>query len=180
MCSEAKEEKDEKNGEKLTLELELLTLKNEVKLLESELEEERKKYNEIKNKMDYLTADFENFRKRVEKDKFNATLGEKERIIRKILPLVDELELATKMVNDSNDPLAKGLKMVLDKFIMFLREEGFEVIETVSKPFNPNMHESLDGKVERIVTEEVRKGFMFMGKVIRPSIVKVGNGGGKE
>jgi molecular chaperone GrpE len=180
MSSEAREEKTEKNGEKLSLELELLTLKNEVKLLKSELEEERKMYNEVKNKMDYLTADFENFRKRVEKDKLNATLSEKERIIRKVLPLVDELELATKMADKNDEQLAKGLKMVLDKFIAFLREEGFEIIETVGKPFNPNFHESLDGKNEGIITEEVRKGFMFMGKVIRPSIVKLGDGGEKK
>lgn len=177
MSSEAKEEK---NGEKLSLELELLTLKNEVKLLKSELEEERKKYNEVKNKMDYLAADFENFRKRVEKDKLNATLSEKERLIRKVLPLVDELELAAKMADKNDEQLAKGLKMILDKFFAFLKEEGFEVIETIGKPFNPNFHESFDGKSEGIVTEEIRKGFMFMGKVIRPSIVKLGSGGEKK
>lgn len=176
MSSETKEEKVEKS-ESLSLELELLTLKNEIVLLKSELEEERKRYHELKNKMDYLTSDFENFRKRVEKDKLNATMSERERIIRKFLPLIDDLELATKMTNKDNEQLSVGLKMILDKFFATIREEGFEVIETLGKPFNPNFHESLDGKNEGMIVEEVRKGFMFMGKVIRPSIVKLGEGG---
>jgi molecular chaperone GrpE len=153
---------------------------SEVKRLEKALREEHEKSSEYLNRLKYLQADFENYRKRMEtKISEVAQLG-KEKLIVNLLSVVDELELALRSGGESENKqvLLEGVEMTLKNMYATLEHEGLAKIEAVGKPFDPKLHEVLmkvptkeHGEGE--IIEEVRKGFMFRGKVIRPSIVKI-------
>ncbi|GBC75783.1 Protein GrpE [archaeon HR06] len=152
-------------------------LQRHVEELTKMLEQERKNHEELKNKFLYLSADFDNFIKRVEKERESMILKERERVLTKFLPIVDDLEILMSIVKE--DSLKEGVKMIRDKLYNLLKEEGFETIEAIGKPFDARYHEVLEGG-EGVVVQELRKGFTFMGKVIRPSMVKLEKGGRNE
>ena len=146
---------------------------------------ERKFFNEkIEELTDRLTrqmAEFDNFRKRTEKEKANMyAIGAKD-IIEKILPVVDSFErgLAT-VENPEEDPFADGMNKVYKQFTTALDELGVTVIEAVGKEFDPNLHNAVmhvedEEAGENIVVEEFMKGYMYKGSVVRHSMVKVAN-----
>ena len=147
-------------------------------------EKKDKKDEKIEELTDRLTrqmAEFDNFRKRTEKEKANMyAIGAKD-IIEKILPVVDSFErgLAT-VENPEEDPFADGMNKVYKQFTTALDELGVTVIEAVGKEFDPNLHNAVmhvedeeDG--ENIVVEEFLKGYMYKGSVVRHSMVKVAN-----
>jgi molecular chaperone GrpE len=144
------------------------------------LEEEKKKAEDYLNRLKYLQADFENYRKRVEKERGETLNREKTRLITRLLVILDELELAIKNGKNAQnkDTLVEGVEMVFNKFQKLLCEEGLCEIEALGKPFNPELHEAAlivqtDNHPNNTVIEEIRKGFMLNGKVVRPSSVKV-------
>ncbi|MEM3637893.1 MAG: nucleotide exchange factor GrpE [Conexivisphaerales archaeon] len=149
--------------------------------LQEELDKEKKRADEYYKRLQYLQADFENYRKRIEKERMeDAKIGEL-RLIVKILGLLDEFELALEAMKKSDDKqqVLKGLEALYGKFINLLNKEGVQSIPALGMDFDPSIHEvvgsvpvetSMVGKV----VEEVRKGFMFEGKVLRPSAVKIG------
>ena len=126
-------------------------------------------------------AEFDNFRKRTEKEKANMyAIGAKD-IIEKILPVVDSFErgLAT-VENPEEDPFADGMNKVYKQFTTALDELGVTVIEAVGKEFDPNLHNAVmhvedEEAGENIVVEEFMKGYMYKGSVVRHSMVKVAN-----
>ena len=147
-----------------------------------------KKEEAFKAKIDELTdrltrqmAEFDNFRKRTEKEKANMyAIGAKD-IIEKILPVVDSFErgLAT-VENPEEDPFADGMNKVYKQFTTALDELGVTVIEAVGKEFDPNLHNAVmhvedEEAGENIVVEEFLKGYMYKGSVVRHSMVKVAN-----
>ncbi|WXG39595.1 MAG: nucleotide exchange factor GrpE [Candidatus Freyarchaeum deiterrae] len=169
-----KESKDKKGKKEIQDEA------KEMKLLEKSLEEEKKRAEDNLNRLKYLQADFENYRKRMEKEKGEILNREKARLITKLLVVLDELELAIKNGKDAEDKetLVEGVEMVFNKFQKLLCEEGLCEIEALGKPFNPELHEATltvqtEDHPHNTVIEEVRKGFMLNGKVVRPSTVKV-------
>jgi len=148
--------------------------------LRKELELEREKVKDYVNRLMYLQADFENYRKRVNKDIDEITKYGSQRLIVKLLPVVDELEYAIEVGKNSNGNkgLLEGVEIVLKKFYEEMGREGLSKIYAIGEPFDPSKHEA----VEKIATEEfkegtvigeIRKGFMFKARVIRPSLVKV-------
>jgi len=152
----------------------------EMELLEKSLEEEKKRAEDYLNRLKYLQADFENYRKRMEKEKGEIVNREKMRLITRLLVVLDELELAIKNGKDAEekDILVEGVEMVFNKFQKLLCEEGLCEIEALGKTFNPELHEAslmvqTDDHPNNTVIEEVRKGFMLNGRVVRPSTVKV-------
>lgn len=159
--------------------------KGEVKIedlesLKKALEEEKKKADDYLNRLKYLQADFENYRKRMEKEKAEILTREKTRLITRLLVVLDELELAIKNGKNAQDKvtLVEGVEMVYNKFQKLLFEEGLCEIEALGKPFNPQFHEAAlvvqtDAHPNNTIIEELRKGFMVDGKVVRPSSVKV-------
>ena len=103
-----------------------------------------------------------------------------EKLIESVLNVVDDLERAieTGRKTDSTGALLEGVEMVYKNLYAILEREGLTRIEAVGKPFDPNMHEILakvptDNHEDGIVIEEARKGFMFKGKVMRPSVVMI-------
>ncbi len=144
------------------------------------LKQEREKSSEYLNRLTYLQADFENYRKRVEKSLREVAQLSKEKLIVNLLNVIDELELALRSGRATEDKqaLIEGVEMTLKKMDTALAEEGLAKIVAVGKAFNPEKHE-LVTKVptknhnENVIIEEVRKGYMLKDKVIRPSMVKI-------
>lgn len=151
----------------------------ELETLRKALKEEREKTEDYLNRLKYFQADFENFKKRMERERVLTIALSNERLITNLLSVIDELELAVQ-AGEAGDKatLLNGVKMTLKNLYETLSHEGLTVIESVGKPFDPGRHEAIEGipaegHAEGVILEEVRKGFMLKGKVIRPSIVKV-------
>ena len=144
-----------------------------------------KKYEKIEELTDRLTrqmAEFDNFRKRTEKEKSQMyEVGAKD-IIEKILPVVDNFERGLDAVKeeDKEDPFVQGMEKVYKHLLTTL--EGIEVkpIEAVGQPFDPNFHNAVmhvedENFGENIVAEEFQKGYTYRDSVVRHSMVKVAN-----
>ena len=139
------------------------------------------KIEELTDRVTRQMAEFDNFRKRTEKEKSAMyEIGAKD-IIEKILPVVDSFErgLAT-VENPEEDPFADGMNKVYKQFTTALDELGVTVIEAVGKEFDPNLHNAVmhvedEEAGENIVVEEFMKGYMYKGSVVRHSMVKVAN-----
>lgn len=153
---------------------------NKVKNLQKALKDECERSREYLNRLKYLQADFENYRKRVEKEICDTIQVCNEKLIMNLLNVIDELELAlhSGKQTENKQALLKGVEMTLKKIYDTLEQEGLAKIEAVGKSFDPRLHEVVM-KVptkeydQNIVIEEVRTGYMLRGKVIRPSMVKI-------
>lgn len=153
---------------------------NKTKKLQKALKEERERSNEYLNRLKYLQADFENYRKRMEKEIRETAQVSNEKLIVNLLSVVDELELAlcSGRETENKQALLEGVEMTLKKMYATMGQEGLARIEAVGKSFDPKLHE-VAMKVptkehdENVVIEEVRRGYMLRDKVIRPSMVKI-------
>lgn len=151
-----------------------------VKSLEETLEAEQKKSNDYLNRLKYLQADFENYRKRVEKEVQQAVQRSNEKLVACLIGILDDLEKAVSAgeTTENKTALLEGIKMIHKNLDKLLEKEGVERLECVGQAFNPDLHEVLAQVPTKdhqsgTVLEEARKGFMFKGKVLRPSIVKI-------
>ena len=145
------------------------------------LEVEKRRSEDYLTRLKYLQADFENFKKRSDRQIEEAKKYCTERLVTQLLDVQDELEMALKTAQtaDSAKPLIEGVQMTLKKLRKVLEQEGVSPIECeAGNVFNPACHHAVSA-AERddveacVVTEEVRKGYKMKDKVIRPSIVKV-------
>lgn len=154
-------------------------MQGELQRITSQLEDERKKSGDYLTNLRYLQADFENYRKRMDREFREVEEFSTSGLVNKLLPVLDDLDLAVATAEKSPETsgFLEGLEMVQKRLMATVKSEGLEPIEAVGKPFNPELHEAVD-KVqgsgdEDTVVEEVRKGYMFKGRVLRPSMVKV-------
>jgi molecular chaperone GrpE len=145
------------------------------------LEAEKKRSENYLTQLKYLQADFENLKKRSDRQIEEAKKYCTERLVIQLLDVQDELELALKTAQsaDSAQPLIEGVQMTLKKLRKVLEQEGVSPIACEEgKAFDPSCHHAVaaaerDDVEECVVVEEVRKGYKMKDKVIRPSIVKV-------
>ena len=164
---EAKEDAEKKTGKKL---------------FGKKKDKKDEKIEELTDKLTRQMAEFDNFRKRTEKEKSQMyEVGAKD-IIEKILPVVDNFERGLDAVKeeDKEDPFVQGMEKVYKHLLTTL--EGIEVkpIEAVGQPFDPNFHNAVmhveDEELgENIIAEEFQKGYMYRESVVRHSMVKVAN-----
>ncbi len=155
-------------------------LEEEIKVLEKELKDKNELAQEYLKRLQYLQADFENYKKKVlkERDEFSKYANEK--LIFKLLEVLDNLERALSSAKDSGGkkPLIKGVEMVLKQLQGILGWEGVTPIKALGEVFDPHKHEAVmavtTGKYpENAVVEELQKGYSLKSKVIRPALVKV-------
>ncbi|TAH74782.1 MAG: nucleotide exchange factor GrpE [Anaerolineaceae bacterium] len=147
-----------------------------------ELAAKEEKILELNDRLMRSMAEFDNFRKRSEKEKSQMyDLGVKN-IIEKILPVIDNFERGLDSVNeaDRDSPLVQGFNMIYKQLMTTMDEIGVKVIEAVGNEFDPNFHNAvLHGEDEEfgenIVSEEYQKGYMYRDTVVRHSMVKVVN-----
>lgn len=135
---------------------------------------------ELTDKVRRQMAEFENFRKRSEKEKSQMyEIGAKS-ILEKILPVVDNFERGLADKEDSEDPFAQGMQMVYKQMMTCLEEAGVTPIEALGAEFDPEYHNAVmhvedEEAGENVVVEEFQKGYMYRESVIRHSMVKVAN-----
>lgn len=140
------------------------------------------KIEELTDRVKRQMAEFENFRKRTDKEKSAMyEMGAKD-IIERILPVIDNFErgLATVPEDAKETPLAEGMEKIYKQFRKTLEEAGVKAIEAVGREFDPNYHNAVmhvddDSLGENIVAEELQKGYMYRDSVVRHSMVKVAN-----
>ena len=152
---------------------------NQISQLEDALDHEREKSEDLLRRLQYLQADFENYRKRVEKEVGDVKRLSNERLLSDLLTVKDELDLAFAKAreNKQNPVLLEGVGMVQKRLQNILSKEGVERVPGEGSMFNPDYHEAalrvVSDEDEGTVVEEVRAGYMMKGRVLRPSIVKV-------
>jgi molecular chaperone GrpE len=152
----------------------------EIQALRKSLEEEKNKAEQYLTSLKYLKAEFENYQKRTAKDMDELVKRGSERLARKLLNVVDDFETtikASKAVGESSK-LLSGVEMIQRELMKILRSEGIERIDAVGKKFDPELHEAMmvtktDKCPQDTVVEELRPGYMFDGRVLRPSMVSV-------
>ena len=128
-----------------------------------------------------LLADFDNFKKRTARDREDTYRYAEADIIGGILPAVDNLALALGAAGDSDDPFVKGVKLAYDSFLASLKERGAEPFDSVGKPLDTGTMEAIaqlpsDSVEEGKVSNEVKRGWMLKGKVLRAAQVVVSAG----
>jgi len=137
---------------------------------EMECEELKKQVEEYKNKYLRALADYQNFEKRVGKEKDGIRINANRQLIIKLLSFHDGLEKAEVFIKDKN------LKLIKDNYLKLLKDEGLEEIEVMGKEYDPYIAEVIDmvkGEKENIVVEVLRKGYKLNGQIIRVAQVKV-------
>ena len=140
------------------------------------------KIEELTDRVKRQMAEFENFRKRSEKEKSTMyEMGARD-IIERMLPVIDNFErgLATVPEDEKGSPIAEGMEKIYKQFQKTLEEAGVKPIEAVGQEFDPNFHNAVmhvddDSLGENIVAEELQKGYMYRESVVRHSMVKVAN-----
>lgn len=148
--------------------------------LKAQLAEGKVGDTELLNRLKYMQADFENYRKRTEKEMREIEENSSKSLVVRLLSVLDELDLAVKHAKDDagRTELQEGVEMVRKNMYSVLESAGLRKIDSVGEPFDPSKHEAV-AKVQEsspgadIVVEELRTGYTFRGHVIRPSMVKV-------
>lgn len=140
------------------------------------------KIDELNDRLMRLMAEYDNYRKRTEKEKsLMFEMGAKS-IVEKIIPVIDNFErgFATVSDEDKDNPFVMGMDKVYSQFVTSMEEAGVTAIDAVGKEFDPNIHNAVmhvddDSLGDNIVAEELQKGYMYKDSVVRYSMVKVAN-----
>ena len=169
---EAAKEKTEETAEK-----KIFSKKKDKKT--EKLEEKLAEYEDLRVRQ---LAEFENFRKRSEKEKAQMFEIGAKTVIEKLLPVIDNFErgLAAVTEDEKETPFAQGVELVYKQLLTSFDELGVKPIEAVGKEFDPNLHNAVmavddDSLESGTVAEEMQKGFMYKESVVRHSMVKVVN-----
>jgi molecular chaperone GrpE len=145
----------------------------------SDLESARREAAEYLDHLRRLQAEFDNYRKRVLKEQTQAIELASEPVMRRLLEVLDDFDLALMAAADKPDfdRFLHGVELVYAKLADSLKAEGLQKIEAAGKPFDPAMHEALlqtgDGDGEPVVADVLRPGYTLRGRVIRPAGVRV-------
>jgi molecular chaperone GrpE len=154
--------------------------KSEIEKAEEKISELETEVKESQDKFLRKVAEFENYKRRSENDQFNLITYGAESFIVKLLPVVDDFERSLQHIDSANnsDSIKEGIKLVYDKLIKVLDEQGVKKMESVGKPFNVDYHDALmqrkDENAEpHTVLEEIEPGYIYREKVIRHAKVIV-------
>lgn len=153
-------------------------LRREIEFLNSELEKEREVSEKNLSKLRYLMADFDNYRKQMQKQMESKIEENRGQLFIKILKIYDDCVLALETLKngqyDSN--VVGGIQGIIINFESFMREEGMVEIEGMNTPFDPNVHDAIGFVTNELapdntIVQVVRKGYLLNNKVLRPSSV---------
>lgn len=128
-----------------------------------------------------LKADFENTKKRLERDKLDSIKFANERLLIEILPIVDNLDRAMASLDEGHDPekVKKGLHIAQEELHQVLEQHGVQVVKSVGLPFDPEFHEAVAvaadaGDVaDGTIVDEIQRGYLLNGRLLRPSRVRI-------
>jgi molecular chaperone GrpE len=153
-------------------------LSAEIEALEKQLEEAQSKAAEYKDGWMRSQAEFQNYRKRIERDNEMMYASMKGDIIKKVLPVLDDLERALQNRPSDSGAWVSGIELIQKKLLSILESEGVKRIEAVGAAFDPNFHEAIShepivGVKSGHVIAVVQNGYMLGERVIRPALVRV-------
>lgn len=153
------------------------TLEGQLAAVTAERDQLKAEKDELHDRALRARAEFENARRRAERDRLDYLQFAAMELVKDILPILDDFERALK-VQTTDSEYAKGVELIYQRMYETLKKLGLEPIEAKGKPFDPNLHQA----VERVHTEEAedmtvldefQRGYNFRGKLLRPSMVKV-------
>jgi molecular chaperone GrpE len=170
-------------GEVIEKEEEPSKPETEVDLLKERLAENEEQVKELEDRLLRLAAEFDNYRKRTNKEFSYLVKNANEKLILQLLDTLDNFQRALNSAKTSSDyeNFHKGVELIYTHMKDLLTKEGLKEIETIGKPFDPNFHEAVtqaasDEYDEGIVMEEIGKGYMLNGRLLRASKVVVSKG----
>lgn len=146
--------------------------------LRSQLRAQESSQEELLSRLQRLQADFDNFKRRTEKEKEEIVATASSSVVEKILPVLDNFERAAATEVGDEAAFREGMDMIFNQLTTVLGESGLEPCNAVGCPFDPNLHHAVfmvddDSYEDNTVVEELQKGYLLSGKVIRPAMVKV-------
>lgn len=158
-------------------------LSGKVEIERSEYEKlcaEAKELNEVKDAFLRKAADLDNVRKRLAREKEEFVKFANERLMKDLLPVIDNLERALLAAGgaegDNSHPIVSGVDLVKKQFINYLKDHGLTKIDAVGKPFDPSLHEAISKREskdypDQTVLEEIEGGYLLNGRLLRPAKV---------
>jgi|RhiMethySRZTD1v2_1073278.scaffolds.fasta_scaffold947304_2 molecular chaperone GrpE len=170
-----------KPNQNLETELSIEDVTAELKETRDDLEHYRKLYDDTFNKLKYSLADFDNYRKNIEKQNALRILSVKADILSTVVNLREDFlrALDTLKHHKVDISILEGLTNILKNIDLFLEKENVLEIKALNRVFDPNFHEIIgfsyveDDAEENIITKEIRKGYLLNDRVLRPSLVEV-------
>jgi molecular chaperone GrpE len=158
----------------------IIHLENQLSQTEEERQKAKEEADNNLNKLRYLMADFDNYRKRMERQVESKINQGKAELILKFVSIHDDLSRAVETAKQgkSEQVVIEGLEGILRNVENLFDAEGVKEIETTGTPFDPNIHDAISFKFDDTVPEntviaEIRKGYMISDKVLRPSLVEI-------
>ncbi|HZK85522.1 MAG TPA: nucleotide exchange factor GrpE [Desulfosporosinus sp.] len=150
--------------------------------LEAQLVKAEARAEDHYGQLQRLQADFDNYRKRTQKEKVELIKYASERLVGELLPVLDNFDRAVSAgkINPDFTSFSQGVEMILRQMQTALSKEGLKAMDVVGQPFDPNLHEAVlrvasEEHPENTVVEELQKGYYLKDKVLRPCMVKVSN-----
>lgn len=147
-----------------------------LQLLLGELRDARAEASSYLDDLKRVAADFDNFRKRAQRERTEIIERASERVLKALLPVLDSFDaaLAIEPQTETERKLLDGMRNTYNLLLDVLRKEGLEVIPTWQEPFNPEIHEAVispEGGGDLVVSQELRRGYTLGGKVVRAALV---------
>lgn len=157
-----------------------LSLEEQLQEKVAENEKLKAELDEAKNKVLRAHADFDNLRRRTNKELEDSRKYRSQSLLDDLLPVLDNFERALQVESndDNTNSILKGMNMVYNQLLEAAKKEGLEEIEAVGKEFDPNFHQAVmqvedENHESNIVVEELQKGYKLKDRVLRPTMVKV-------
>jgi molecular chaperone GrpE len=157
--------------------LPVLTPEAQIAALAAERDQLAAEKADLKDRLLRTLADFDNFRRRAERDRSEYVQYAATEMVRDLIPILDDFRRAMK-VETADKEYAKGIELIDQRLFEALKKAGLEPIEAAGKPFDPNLHQAVvrvqsEEFPDQTVLEEFQSGYNFKGKLLRPAMVKV-------
>ena len=142
------------------------------------LVEAREQIAELNARVLRLTADYDNYRKRAQRDKEDVRQFANQGLLEKLLPVLDNFEMAITAVKEADPSIKDGVQMIYDQLFSVLKDSGMEPIDAMGEAFDPNFHEALSQEEtadanEGTVVQQVQRGYKLNDRLVRPARVVV-------
>ncbi len=140
-------------------------------------DEKEKELKECKDQLLRLRAEFENYKKQLDRQYSESIKNANASLIKELLPVIDTFEIALNEIKKKDAQTAHGIELIYNNFMKILEKDGLKPIECIGKKFDPYCHEVMmheqSDKDEGTITEEFQKGYILNGKILRHSKVKI-------
>jgi len=138
----------------------------------------REQIDELNTRVLRLTADYDNYRKRAQREKEDVRQFANQGLLEKLLPVLDNFEMAITAVKEADPSIKDGVQMIYDQLFAVLKDSGMEPIDAMGEPFDPNLHEALSQEEtsdanEGAVVQQVQRGYKLNDRLVRPARVVV-------